>query len=36
VGSIPLDEAWLDASGLRDKLPEWQRIHDKLADAENA
>ncbi|MFY8123973.1 MAG: HDOD domain-containing protein [Silanimonas sp.] len=36
VGSIPLDEAWLDASGLRDKLPEWQRIHQKLADAESA
>lgn len=35
VGSIALDEGWLDASGLRDKLPEWQRIHDKLADAES-
>jgi HD-like signal output (HDOD) protein len=36
VGSLPLDEAWIDASGLRDRLPEWQRIAAKLADAENA
>jgi HD-like signal output (HDOD) protein len=36
VGSIPLDESWLAESGLTDKLPEWQRIHAKLADAENA
>ena len=36
VGSTPLDAAWVDASGLRDKLSDWQRVHDKLADAENA
>lgn len=36
VGSTPLDEAWLDASGLREKLPDWQRVHDRLADAASA
>lgn len=33
VGSFALDETWLDAGGLRDRLPEWQRLHAKLADA---
>ncbi len=32
VGSIPLDEAWLDASGLRQRLPEWQGHAAKLAE----
>ncbi|WP_334130889.1 HDOD domain-containing protein [Silanimonas lenta] len=36
VGGIALDEAWLDAAGLRDKLPEWQRLAGKLADLETA
>jgi len=36
VGGIALDEAWVDSAGLRDKLPEWQRLAGKLADAENA
>ncbi|MFN7294245.1 MAG: HDOD domain-containing protein [Lysobacteraceae bacterium] len=35
VGGIALDEAWVDSAGLRDKLPEWQRLAGKLADAEN-
>ncbi|HAI58834.1 MAG TPA: hypothetical protein DCM32_03035 [Xanthomonadaceae bacterium] len=34
VGSLPLDEPWIDAAGLRGMLPEWQRLHDRLADLE--
>ncbi len=34
VDGIPLDETWIDASGLREKLPEWQRIAAKLAENE--
>jgi len=33
-GGVALDEAWIDASGLREKLPEWRRIAEKMAENE--
>jgi HD-like signal output (HDOD) protein len=35
AGGFPLDDAWVDATGLRDRLPEWQRIADAIISAGN-
>ena len=33
AGGITLDEAWVDDSGLRERVPEWQRLAERLSDA---
>jgi len=31
-GGLALDEAWLERTGLADRLPEWQRLAERLAE----
>ena len=35
AGGYPLDDAWIDATGLRERLPEWQKVADAIINAGN-
>ncbi len=35
AGGYPLDDAWVDATGLRERLPDWQKIADAIIHAGN-
>lgn len=36
VGGMTLDEAWLERTGLAERLPEWQRLAGRLAESGGA